>query len=75
MLIGKIDVILKFDSGDLSELAVLYSEFYSDFSSVYFGDKTIIAKEIYKLAFKGAIYNFSAFAGWRLMAEAFNHKK
>lgn len=72
---AKLKEIVDYKDTDLGKLGVMYSDFHSEFSSVYFGDKTIKANEIHFLALKGAVYNFSSYAGWRLLAEAFNHKK
>lgn len=73
-LVDQIDNLLSDDGKDLAGLAVKFSEFHNAFSSIYFGNDTISAKEISDLALKGAVYNYSSYMGWKLFREAFSRK-
>ncbi|HOX95975.1 MAG TPA: HEPN domain-containing protein [Candidatus Woesebacteria bacterium] len=71
--------LLKFIEGitsnsglDKGELAVKYSDFHNDFSSIYFGDMHKVESNISLLVLKGAIYNFTSYACWKLFRDAFS---
>ncbi|MCJ7805832.1 HEPN domain-containing protein [Patescibacteria group bacterium] len=66
-LVKQLDAIISYSGSDLPKLGVMYSEFHVGFTPLYFGDKTISMKKLPSLAMKGAIYNFSSYATWKLM--------
>lgn len=66
-LVKKLDAIVSYSGSDFPMLGVMYSEFHVGFTPIYFGDRTISMKKLPNLAMKGAIYNFSSYATWKLM--------
>jgi hypothetical protein len=69
-----LDYLVQDNEADIGNLAVKYSDFHSGFNSYYFGDRTISTDKLPELVLKGAIYNLTAFAGWKLMHSAWNRK-
>jgi hypothetical protein len=66
-LLGKLNEIISYNGTDLGELAILYGDFHEGFSSEYFGGNVVTNNDIPFLALKGAIFNFTSYATWRLL--------
>lgn len=73
-LISQLTSLVVSDKENVADLAVKYSEFHVAFSPIYFEDKSLNARDIHKLAFKGAIYNFTSYVSWKLFRDLFNKK-
>lgn len=66
-LLKQLNDIISYSGNDLPKLGIMYNDFHTGFTPLYFNDKTISIKEIPLLALKGAVYNFTSYATWRLM--------
>lgn len=66
-LVKQMDDILAFSGDKLPDLALLYNDFHTGFTPLYFGDETMSIKKLPLLALKGAVYNFTSYMTWKLL--------